>query len=230
MLSLFLGTGIRISECVGLNIDDFDFEQNAFVVTRKGGKELFYTFPTGRGRAQGLFGGAQGNRGASGHENAFFCRFSGGGSRSAVEKHGQKYAAIAAPLKKKSVRISSAAPSVPIFTVKLEIFISLPTYWDIRTSTRRANTTRPSLRIIAVLPRRKPSYAKSPSIPNRPNKNRFVFRQIRFKQNPEQREADFAKLFGVHIIFDCLVPNGKRSSPKISSSSSGTSSVSSSYR
>ena len=26
MLSLFLGTGIRISECVGLNIDDFDFE------------------------------------------------------------------------------------------------------------------------------------------------------------------------------------------------------------
>ena len=34
MLSLFLGTGIRISECVGLNIDDFDFEQNAFVVTR----------------------------------------------------------------------------------------------------------------------------------------------------------------------------------------------------
>ena len=40
MLSLFLGTGIRISECVGLNIDDFDFEQNAFVVTRKGGKEV----------------------------------------------------------------------------------------------------------------------------------------------------------------------------------------------
>ena len=26
ILSLFLGTGIRISECVGLNIDDFDFE------------------------------------------------------------------------------------------------------------------------------------------------------------------------------------------------------------
>ena len=27
----------------------------------------------------------------------------------------------------------------------------------------------------------------------------LFFRQIRFKQNPEQREADFAKLFGVHI-------------------------------
>ena len=44
MLSLFLGTGIRISECVGLNIDDFDFEQNTFVVTRKGGKEVIVYF------------------------------------------------------------------------------------------------------------------------------------------------------------------------------------------
>lgn len=37
MLTLFLGTGIRISECVGLNIDDIDFNTNAFTVTRKGG-------------------------------------------------------------------------------------------------------------------------------------------------------------------------------------------------
>jgi len=44
MLSLFLGTGIRISECVGLNIDDFDFEQNAFVVTRKGGNRAVLYF------------------------------------------------------------------------------------------------------------------------------------------------------------------------------------------
>ncbi len=44
MLSLFLGTGIRISECVGLNIDDFDFEQNAFRVTRKGGNRVVLYF------------------------------------------------------------------------------------------------------------------------------------------------------------------------------------------
>lgn len=37
MLSLFLGTGIRISECVGLNRNDINFEDNSFVVTRKGG-------------------------------------------------------------------------------------------------------------------------------------------------------------------------------------------------
>lgn len=40
MLSLFLGTGIRISELVGLNIKDFNFEDNSFVVTRKGGSRM----------------------------------------------------------------------------------------------------------------------------------------------------------------------------------------------
>lgn len=41
--TLLLGTGIRISECVGLNIDDIDFDINGFVVTRKGGaREILY--------------------------------------------------------------------------------------------------------------------------------------------------------------------------------------------
>lgn len=40
ILSLFLGTGIRISELVGLNLNDFNFEDNSFVVTRKGGNRM----------------------------------------------------------------------------------------------------------------------------------------------------------------------------------------------
>ncbi len=44
MLSLFLGTGIRISECVGLNIEDIDFENNSFVITRKGGNRVVLYF------------------------------------------------------------------------------------------------------------------------------------------------------------------------------------------
>ena len=44
MLSLFLGTGIRISECVGLDLGDFDFKQNAFKVTRKGGNRVILYF------------------------------------------------------------------------------------------------------------------------------------------------------------------------------------------
>ena len=44
MLSLFLGTGIRISECVGLNRDDVNFNDNSFVVTRKGGDSAILYF------------------------------------------------------------------------------------------------------------------------------------------------------------------------------------------
>ena len=44
LLSLFLGTGIRVSECVGININDIDFENNAFVVTRKGGNQVVLYF------------------------------------------------------------------------------------------------------------------------------------------------------------------------------------------
>ena len=44
MLSLFLGTGIRVSEAVGLNIKDVDFENNAFKITRKGGNQTILYF------------------------------------------------------------------------------------------------------------------------------------------------------------------------------------------
>lgn len=44
IVSLFLGTGIRISELVGLNVEDFDFSQNAFKVTRKGGNQAILYF------------------------------------------------------------------------------------------------------------------------------------------------------------------------------------------
>ena len=45
IISLFLGTGIRVSECVGINIDDIDFSQNSFLVTRKGGSQVILYFP-----------------------------------------------------------------------------------------------------------------------------------------------------------------------------------------
>lgn len=44
IITLFLGTGIRISELVGLNLNDFDFSQNAFKVTRKGGSQTVLYF------------------------------------------------------------------------------------------------------------------------------------------------------------------------------------------
>lgn len=44
ILTLLLGTGIRVSECVGLDIDDIDFKNNGIKVTRKGGNEMVVYF------------------------------------------------------------------------------------------------------------------------------------------------------------------------------------------
>ncbi len=44
IITLFLGTGIRISELVGLNIEDIDLRTNSFVVTRKGGNRAVLYF------------------------------------------------------------------------------------------------------------------------------------------------------------------------------------------
>lgn len=44
MLTLLLGTGIRVSECVGLDIQDLDFETNGMKIHRKGGAEVILYF------------------------------------------------------------------------------------------------------------------------------------------------------------------------------------------
>ncbi len=44
LLTLMLGTGIRVSECVGLNIDDVDLKNDGICIHRKGGKEVVVYF------------------------------------------------------------------------------------------------------------------------------------------------------------------------------------------
>lgn len=44
IISLFLGTGMRVSELVGLDIDDIDFESYSLKITRKGGNEAIIYF------------------------------------------------------------------------------------------------------------------------------------------------------------------------------------------
>lgn len=44
MMTLLLGTGIRVSECVGLNIEDVDFNNNGIKIFRKGGSESVVYF------------------------------------------------------------------------------------------------------------------------------------------------------------------------------------------
>ena len=44
IMTLLLGTGIRVSECVGLNLEDVDLKNDGIKVHRKGGKEVIVYF------------------------------------------------------------------------------------------------------------------------------------------------------------------------------------------
>ncbi len=45
LLTLLLGTGIRVSECVGLDFEDVDFDNNGLSIHRKGGYNTVVYFP-----------------------------------------------------------------------------------------------------------------------------------------------------------------------------------------
>ena len=46
IITLLLGTGVRVSELVGLNIGDVDFKNNGIRILRKGGNEMIVYFGT----------------------------------------------------------------------------------------------------------------------------------------------------------------------------------------
>lgn len=73
ILTLLLGTGIRISECVGLDINDVDFENERIKVVRKGGYEAYVYFGDEVAAALNDYMIIRKNKTAvSGHENALF--------------------------------------------------------------------------------------------------------------------------------------------------------------
>lgn len=73
ILTLLLGTGIRVSECVGLNIYDIDFDNSRIKVLRKGGNEDFVYFGIEVENALNDYLNERENTLASaGHEDALF--------------------------------------------------------------------------------------------------------------------------------------------------------------
>ena len=103
IVTLLLGTGIRVSECVGLDVTDVDFNNNGIKVTRKGGSEMIVYF--GEEVEQALKNYIEGSRRLvipqTGHERALFYstqnrRISVG----AVENLVKKYSRQVTPLKK----------------------------------------------------------------------------------------------------------------------------------
>ncbi len=101
IITLFLGTGIRISELVGLNIDSFDFSQNAFLVTRKGGNQSTLYFSNEVAMALKTWLEKRATLELDKDEKAMFISLQNKRiSIRAVENLVKKFAQLASPLKK----------------------------------------------------------------------------------------------------------------------------------
>lgn len=140
ILSLLLGTGIRVSECVGLNVTDVDFDTNAFTVTRKGGSRAILYFNDDVKEALRYY--------VDGERKALLSRTEKLSVPDpdalflslqvkricvrAVENLVKKYAAVASPLKRYP-RTNCAAPTAPISTAQRATFIWLRTCSDTAT-------------------------------------------------------------------------------------------------
>ncbi len=102
LLSLLLGTGIRVSECVGLNRNDVDLEECGIHVIRKGGYEAVVYF--GDEVADALHDYLEKRHHEiplEGHENALFLSMQRKRMNvRSVENLVKKYAKLVTPLKK----------------------------------------------------------------------------------------------------------------------------------
>ena len=102
LLTLLLGTGIRVSECVGLNLNDVDFKNGGIRIVRKGGYEAVVYF--GKEVEDALldyWDERTHKTAATGHEDALFLSMQNKRiSVRAVEKLVKKYASKVTSLKK----------------------------------------------------------------------------------------------------------------------------------
>jgi len=102
IISLLLGTGIRVSECVGIDLEHIDWEHNRFKITRKGGNEAILYFNAEVHNALASYYNIRKEIPAlPGHENAFFLSLQNKRiSQRSVQLLVKKFAHIAAPVKR----------------------------------------------------------------------------------------------------------------------------------
>lgn len=103
LLSLLLGTGIRVSECVGLNLTDVNFESNAIRIIRKGGNEdvVFFGEEVAEALQIYLKEDREHIEPLSGHEDALFISLKNQRlTVRSVERLVKKYASLVTTLKK----------------------------------------------------------------------------------------------------------------------------------
>ncbi len=101
MLHLMLSTGLRVSECVGINLNDVDLENTSVRVTRKGGNEAIVFFSDEAGvYLKNYLNERSKILPVKGHEDALFLSAQRKRiSVRTVENMVKKYATITTPLK-----------------------------------------------------------------------------------------------------------------------------------
>lgn len=132
ILTLFLGTGIRISELVGLNNDDLNFKDNSFIVTRKGGSESILYFDEYVAAALKRYldykeEKKQTDKAILQDSDALFLTYNKNGMKRitvrAVENLVQKYARIVSPLKKISPHKLRSTYGTQLYKATGDIYI-----------------------------------------------------------------------------------------------------------
>ncbi|MEG1527695.1 MAG: tyrosine-type recombinase/integrase [Clostridia bacterium] len=100
IVALLLGTGIRISELVGLDVKDIDFDNASFIITRKGGNRVVLYFSQEIGGILADYSQLRKNQKEI-NQDAFFLSLQNKRiSTRSVENIVKKYSQIASPLKK----------------------------------------------------------------------------------------------------------------------------------
>ena len=100
LITLFLGTGIRISECIGLNIEDVDFRNLSIRVTRKGGNQSVLYLSDEVAEALNEYNETRPMMKGAEDSPAFFLSLQGTRiSTRAVQNLVKKYSTIITPLK-----------------------------------------------------------------------------------------------------------------------------------
>ena len=101
IITLMLGTGIRVSECVGLNLEDVDFETNGIKITRKGGNQEIVYFGEEVRKALATYLRVRSQNNNARHEKAVFLSLQNKRINvRTVQLLVKKYASATTPLKK----------------------------------------------------------------------------------------------------------------------------------
>lgn len=142
LLTLLLGTGIRVSECVGLNLQDIDFQNNTMKITRKGGNEalIYFSDEVSEALLSYLEDDRKKKEPEPGHEQAFFISTNMTRlSVRSVERLVKKYARLVTTVKKITPHKLRSTYGTTLYDETGDIFLVADTLGHKDVNTTRAH-------------------------------------------------------------------------------------------